>query len=138
MLSGRDTVIVGMWDEAAALCRRCAIKRYGVLYVELLEHGLREPPDGVTIKWGHESMCRFEADQAAVEWGYEEAEQYHDSCERGGGCEARQKEGGQWFCEACAQTTCEGCGERLDWSQGDQDAAEYAAAERGEDLPAWP
>jgi hypothetical protein len=136
MLSGRDVELVGMWDGSAAVCRHCAVKRYGVLYVELLEHKLREPPEGMVIRWGHESMCRYAADEAAVERGFEEATEYHAECEYAG-CEAVERADGEWYCECCAMTCCEDCGKRLDWSLGDQHAAEYAAAERGEDLRVW-
>lgn len=134
MLSGVDLDLVGMWDESAALCRPCAVKRYGVLYIELLEARLRQPPEGMTIRWGHESMYRWMADEVAEDRGHEEAEEYgaKGECE-GMSCEAVEREPGDWYCERCAATCCEDCGKRLDWSPGMDQAAEYAAAERGED-----
>lgn len=141
MLSGRDMAIVGAWCGGEAYCRQCVVKQMGVLFVELLEHGMRAMPKDWTPvydAWSWQLMSRYAADHHAVERGYEEAAQYHDNCEASGGCKANQNEAGEWYCEACAQTLCDDCGKRLDWTQGEQDAAEYAAAEAGRDLLAWP
>lgn len=117
MLSGYSTETRAFRSDkhtdGMPVCRDCFRKYVGVVAAERFAMGLSA---GLTSEW--ERVCRFELDEAAVEWGYERPSGCGPDTD-GTPCLANA----EGFCMSCSTTDCFDCGLRLDTTPDEEQRA---------------
>lgn len=104
MIAPEQMVYVGFEsEECEAVCRPCAIKRWGELTVNRVLTGLEQPPNG----W--RPLMLYNAIEDAIENGYNMAYGHRSPCGVPD-CPREQRAEDEWYCGRCAECLCIDCG----------------------------